>query len=30
MADPILYWNDVANEANRITHTTGAEEEAGA
>jgi hypothetical protein len=28
--DPILYWNDVVNEADRTTHTTGAPEEAGA
>jgi hypothetical protein len=28
--DPILFWNAVANEANRVTHTTGAPEEAGA
>ena len=26
--DPILYWNDVVNEADRTTHTTGAQEEA--
>jgi hypothetical protein len=26
--DPILYWNDVANEANRTTHTTGDSAEA--
>ncbi len=25
--DPILYWNEVVNEADRITHTTGATEE---
>lgn len=28
--DPILYWNDVVNEADRTTHTTGAVEERGA
>ncbi|MGH3884873.1 MAG: hypothetical protein ACRDRC_15920, partial [Pseudonocardiaceae bacterium] len=28
--DPILYWNDVVNEADRATHTSGAPEEAGA
>lgn len=28
--DAILYWNDVANEANRTTHTTGNPAEAGA
>ena len=28
--DPILYWNDVVNEADRTTHTSGAPEEAGA
>jgi hypothetical protein len=28
--DPILYWNDVVNEADRTTHTTRAPQEAGA
>ncbi|HVL83121.1 MAG TPA: hypothetical protein VM367_02320 [Pseudonocardia sp.] len=28
--DPILFWNDVANEANRVTHTTGDKTEAAA
>jgi hypothetical protein len=28
--DPILFWNDVANEANRVTHTTGAPAEGAA
>ena len=27
--DPILYWNEVVNEADRTTHTTGAASEAG-
>jgi hypothetical protein len=29
MDDPILYWNDVALEANRISHTNGKNEQAG-
>jgi hypothetical protein len=27
--DPILYWNDVALEANRVSHTNGTEEQTG-
>ena len=27
--DSILYWNEVVNEADRTTHTTGAPEEVG-
>lgn len=27
--DPILYWNDVALEANRVSHTNGAQEQTG-
>lgn len=30
MTDAILYWNDIANEANRTTHTTLDRTEAGA
>lgn len=29
LADPILYWNDVALEANRVSHTNGAGEQTG-
>src|SRR5687768_15866613 len=29
MNDPILYWNDVALEANRISHTNGKNEQTG-
>ncbi len=27
--DPILYWNDVSLEANRISHTNGKDEQTG-
>lgn len=27
--DPILYWNDVAIEANRVSHTNGKNEQTG-
>lgn len=29
IADPILYWNDAALEANRVSHTNGAKEQTG-